>query len=198
MNNKIGIVNFGIAGNIHSVNKAIIRAGGDTFVINSPDELNLADKIVIPGVGSFKGAMAELSNDRFIDKLKEFNRPILGICLGMQILSDLGFEHGKTNGLGIIKAEVKPVICNKKVPHMGFGTIQVVNNNELLQGIENEEFYFMHSYEVVNFTDIASLTEYGDHIFVSSIKKENIYGVQFHPEKSREAGIKLLTNFINL
>ena len=198
MNNKIGIVNFGIAGNIHSVNKAIIRAGGDTFVINSPDEFNLADKIVIPGVGSFKGAMAELSNDRFIDKLKEFNKPILGICLGMQILSDLGFEHGKTNGLGIIKAEVKPVICNKKVPHMGFGTIQVVNNNELLQGIENEEFYFMHSYEVVNFTDIASLTEYGDHIFVSSIKKENIYGVQFHPEKSREAGIKLFTNFINL
>jgi len=198
MNNKIGIVNFGIAGNIHSVNKAIIRAGGDTFVINSPDEFNLADKIVIPGVGSFKGAMAELSNDRFIDKLKEFNKPILGICLGMQILSDLGFEHGKTNGLGIIKAEVKPVICNKKVPHMGFGTIQVVNNNELLQGIEKEEFYFMHSYEVVNFTDIASLTEYGDHIFVSSIKKENIYGVQFHPEKSREAGIKLFTNFINL
>ena len=142
--------------------------------------------------------MAELSNGRFIDKLKEFNRPLLGICLGMQILSDLGFEHGKTNGLGIIKAEVKPVICNKKVPHMGFGTIQVVNNNELLQGIENEEFYFMHSYEVVNFTDIASLTEYGDHIFVSSIKKENIYGVQFHPEKSREAGIKLFTNFINL
>ena len=198
MNNKIGIINYGIAGNIHSVNKAITKAGGNTLIINTPEQFNLVDKIVIPGVGSFKGAMLELKNDNFINKLKNFDKPILGICLGMQILSDLGFEHGKTDGLGLIKAEVKPVICNKKVPHMGFAKIQVVNNNEILLGLENEEFYFMHSYEVVNFTDIASLTDYGDHVFVSSIKKDHIYGVQFHPEKSREAGIKLFTNFINI
>jgi len=198
MNNKIGIINYGIAGNIHSVCKAITKAGGNTLIINTPVQFNLVDKIVIPGVGSFKGAMLELKNDNFINKLKNFDKPILGICLGMQILSDLGFEHGKTDGLGLIKAEVKPVICNKKVPHMGFAKIQVVNNNEILLGLENEEFYFMHSYEVVNFTDIASLTDYGDHVFVSSIKKNHIYGVQFHPEKSREAGIKLFTNFINL
>ena len=133
-----------------------------------------------------------------LDVLRSFDKPMIGICLGMQILSSLGFEYGKTQGLGIINAEVKPVQCSAKVPHMGFGKIQVVADNKILRGIEEEEFYFMHSYEVVNYTNITSLTEYGGHSFVSSIKKDNIYGTQFHPEKSREAGIKLFANFINL
>jgi len=84
------------------------------------------------------------------------------------------------------------------VPHVGFNTIDVVNDNELLYGLEGEEYYFMHSYEVINYTDIAALTKYNNHSFVSSIRKGSIYGVQFHPEKSREAGIKLFKNFINL
>jgi imidazole glycerol-phosphate synthase subunit HisH len=122
----------------------------------------------------------------------------LGICLGMQILAKIGFEFGKTEGLGIIDAEVKPILCDEKIPHMGFQKIHVVNSNKLLEGVENDEFYFMHSYEVVNYTDIAALTAYGEHSFVSSINKDNIFGVQFHPEKSRQAGIKLLKNFIEL
>ena len=116
----------------------------------------------------------------------------------MQILAKIGFEFGKTLGLGLLDAEVKPMICDGKIPHMGFQKIQVVNSNELLKGLEDEEFYFMHSYEMVNYTDIAALTDYGNHSFVCSVQKNNIYGVQFHPEKSRQAGIKLLKNFIEL
>ena len=90
------------------------------------------------------------------------------------------------------------MLVEAKVPHMGFNTIDVVQNNQLLAGLENEEFYFMHSFEVVNYTDIIALTDYSGHKFVSSIQKGNLYGVQFHPEKSREAGIKLFKNFIDL
>jgi len=198
MSNLIGIVNYGIAGNIHSVKKAIEKAGGKALVINTPSDFDLVDKIVIPGVGSFKDAMQELNNDDFIESLKSFNKPILGICLGMQILAKLGFEYGKTNGLGLVDAEVKLIQCDGKVPHMGFNKIQVTNPCVLLDGIEGEKFYFMHSYEMVNYTDIIALTEYSGHSFVSIVCKNNFYGVQFHPEKSRDAGIKLLSNFINI
>ena len=110
MNNIIGIVNYGIAGNIHSVKKAIEQAGGNTLVVNKPSDFDLIDKLVIPGVGSFKDAMQVLEYDNFISPLQEFNKPILGICLGMQIMADLGFEFGKTKGLGLIDAEVKPIL----------------------------------------------------------------------------------------
>ncbi|MDX9742195.1 MAG: imidazole glycerol phosphate synthase subunit HisH [Arcobacteraceae bacterium] len=200
MSKIIGLINYGIAGNIHSIKKAIEKAGGTVKIVNNEEELKSVDKIVIPGVGSFKDAMSELEKEELLEPLKEAiqTKPTLGICLGMQILSTLGFEYGKTKGLDIIKAEVKPMLVEAKVPHMGFNTIDVVQNNQLLAGLENEEFYFMHSFEVVNYTDIISLTDYSGHKFVSSIQKGNLYGVQFHPEKSREAGIKLFKNFIDL
>jgi len=198
MNNTIGIINYGIAGNIHSVKKALEKAGGKTLIINGPSDFPLVDKLVIPGVGSFKGAMNELENHALIGSIKKFDKPILGICLGMQILAELGFEFGKTKGLSLIEAEVKPILCDGKIPHMGFNRIYVKTPNKLLQGVENEEFYFMHSYEMVNYTNISALTKYNGHTFVSAIYKENIYGVQFHPEKSRKAGIKLLSNFVKL
>lgn len=198
MSNIIGIINYGIAGNIHSVKKAIERAGGKTLVINDSSDFDLVDKLVIPGVGSFKDAMQELENGNFISSIQEFSKPVLGICLGMQILADLGFEFGKTKGLDLIEAEVKPMLCDGKIPHMGFNKISVKVPNILLEGLEDEEFYFMHSYELVNYTDIIAITKYNDHSFVSAVHKGNLYGVQFHPEKSREAGIKLLSNFINL
>ena len=198
MNNIIGIVNYGISGNIHSVKKAVEKAGGKTLVVNSPSDFDLIDKLIIPGVGSFKDAMQELESDDFIESIQEFEKPILGICLGMQIMADLGFEFGKTKGLGLIEAEVRPVLCEGKIPHMGFNKISIKGFNALLNGIEDEEFYFMHSYEMVNYTDIVALTKYNNHSFVSAIHKENLYGVQFHPEKSREAGIRLLSNFIKL
>ena len=198
MSNIIGIVNYGVAGNIHSVEKAIRKAGGSALILNKPKDFGIVDKLIIPGVGSFKDAMQELKNDGFVGLLKEFDGPILGICLGMQILSRIGFEFGKTKGLNMLEAEVKLVECNAKIPHMGFNKINVINPNRLLDGVENDEFYFMHSYEVYNYTDILALTTYGEHCFVSAVHKDNLYGVQFHPEKSRDAGIKIFKNFIEL
>lgn len=200
MSQVIGIVNYGIAGNIHSIQKAITYAGGEVTIINTKKELLTLDKIILPGVGSFKDAMGELEKDNLLNTLKETIplKPTLGICLGMQILARLGFEYGKTEGLGLIEAEVKPIIVEGKVPHVGFNSVELINSNKLLDGLADEEFYFMHSYEMVNYTNIATLTEYAGHKFVSSIQKDNIYGVQFHPEKSREAGIKLFKNFIEL
>lgn len=200
MSNIIGLINYGIAGNIHSIKKAIEKAGGVVKIINTKEELESVEKLVIPGVGSFKDAMQELQKSGLLDALKvaATTKPTLGICLGMQILSTLGFEYGKTKGLSLINSEVKPMIVDAKVPHMGFNKIDVVKSNRLLNGLENEEFYFMHSYEVVNYTNIVALTEYEGHKFVSSLQQNNLYGVQFHPEKSREAGIKLFKNFIEL
>jgi glutamine amidotransferase len=200
MSQTIGLINYGIAGNIHSIKKAIEKAGGKVKVLRIPEEFGEVDKLVIPGVGSFKDAMMELEKAGLLPSIKEAIRtkPTLGICLGMQILSKIGYEHGIRDGLGMIEAEVKPILVNAKVPHMGFNSISVIKPNKLLEGLEHEEFYFMHSYEVVNYTDIASLTTYADHAFVSSVQKGNIYGVQFHPEKSREAGISLFRNFLKL
>ncbi|CAA6819479.1 MAG: Imidazole glycerol phosphate synthase amidotransferase subunit (EC [uncultured Sulfurovum sp.] len=200
MSNVIGIVNYGVAGNIHSVQKAIEKAGGKVKIVNTKEELLAVDKIILPGVGSFRDAMEELHNKELVESLKEVvqEKSILGICLGMQILTSLGFEYGKTAGLGFINAEVKPMLVDAKVPHLGFSSIEVIKSNAILKGLENEEFYFMHSYEVVNYTDIATLTSYANHKFVSSIHKDKVYGVQFHPEKSRDAGIRLFTNFIEL
>ena len=107
MNNLIGIVNYGIAGNVHSVKKAIEKAGGSTLVINKPKDFDLVDKIVIPGVGSFKEAMKELEENGFIKPLMEFDGPLLGICLGMQLLMDSSEEGGRTSGLGLIPGNVR-------------------------------------------------------------------------------------------
>ena len=200
MRNIIGLINYGIAGNIHSIKKAIEKAGGSVKIVNTKEELFSVDKIVIPGVGSFVDAMKELENDDLLDTLKDVikTKPTLGICLGMQILSSVGFEYGKTEGLNIINAEVQPIKVAAILPHVGFNKIDVIKQNPLLKGLEDEEFYFMHSYEVVNFHDVLSTTTYANHLFVSSVQKDNVYGVQFHPEKSREAGIKLFKNFIEL
>ncbi|MDO9305938.1 MAG: imidazole glycerol phosphate synthase subunit HisH [Sulfuricurvum sp.] len=200
MSNTIGLINYGLAGNTHSIKKAIEKAGGTVKIINTQEEFESIDKIVIPGVGTFKDAMKELESDELLEALRNAikTKPTLGICLGMQILSTVGFEYGKSEGLNAIQAEVKPMLVDAKVPHMGFNRIDVVKQNQLLAGLENEEFYFMHSYEMVNYTNIIALTDYAGHKFVSAIQKENLYGVQFHPEKSREAGIKLFKNFIEL
>ena len=198
MSSIIGIVNYGVTGNIHSIKKAVEKAGGKVLVINNHKEFGEVDKIILPGVGSYKDAMQELEKDNLLESLKTTTKPILGICLGMQILSTLGFEYGETKGLNLIQAEVKPILVDAKVPHVGFNTINVTNSNKVLDGLEQEEFYFMHSYEVVNYTDITSLTDYEGHSFVSSVQKHNLYGVQFHPEKSREAGIRLFRNFVDL
>ncbi len=197
---KVGVLNYKIAGNIYSIKKALKEVGANNIVeLECENDFKNIDKLVIPGVGSFKDAMSEIEPIReiLIENIK--TKPTLGICLGMQILSKVGFEFGKTDGLGVIEAEVKPIECEGHIPHMGFNSIEIVKNSPLFKNIDkNSQFYFMHSYEVVNYTDILSLTTYFNHKFVSSIQKDNIFGVQFHPEKSREAGLKIFENFLNL
>lgn len=198
MSNIIGIVNYGIAGNIYSIKQAIIAAGGKVVVIDDVEQFSIVDKIVLPGVGSFKDAIKELEADGFLESLKKNTKPILGICLGMQILSTTGFEYGETEGLGLIKADVKLMKVNSPIPHMGFNKIDVSKKNELLKNLEEEEFYFMHSYIIHNTHDVIGTSTYEDLKFPSVIQKGHVFGVQFHPEKSRQAGIKLFENFINL
>ncbi|MEZ8825289.1 imidazole glycerol phosphate synthase subunit HisH [Vibrio amylolyticus] len=195
---KVGIVDYGIAGNIFSIQRAIEAAGGEAVLVKNNDDFNGVDKIVLPGVGSFADGMQELESLKIVSSIKGFKGQVLGICLGMQVLSKIGYEYGITEGLGVIEAEVKPVQCTGPVPHVGFNGIRLIKEDLLFKGIEDEQFYFMHSYEVVNYTDILALTNYCDHQIVAAIKFNNFYGVQFHPEKSRDAGIKLFSNFINL
>jgi len=198
MSKVVGIIKYGIAGNIKSIENAIIKAGADVIIIDSADKLDLVGRIVLPGVGSFHEGMEELQKSGLLEPVKTFKKPVLGICLGMQIFSKIGFEYGKKTGLEIINAEVKRMECEGPVPHVGFNSIKLVRDNPLFKELQNECFYFMHSYEVVNYVDVISLTEYANHEFVSAVHKDNFYGVQFHPEKSRDAGIKLFQNFINL
>lgn len=200
MSNRIGLVNYGVAGNILSIKKALDRAGADSVIIDTCDLIDSVDKLILPGVGSFPDAMKELQIGGFLDPLTVAinEKPTLGICLGMQILAKVGFEYGKTNGLGYFDAEVKPILCDGAVPHMGFNKIRVQRDNVLLAGLDAEEFYFMHSFEVVNYRNILALTLYSGHEFVSAIAKDHVYGVQFHPEKSRDVGIELFKNFVAL
>lgn len=199
MKNAIGIVNYGIAGNIHSVKKAVEKVKGEVIVINHPDDFDRVGKIIIPGVGSFKDGMNELEKDGFIDPIKDFKGPVLGICLGMQLLAKVGYEYGEVQGLGIIDAEVLPLKVEEMVPNFGFSEINIQKTNDVLKELDREEFYFMHSYELVtNINNVSSTSLCADHQFVSSICQNNIYGVQFHPEKSRDQGLKLLENFVCL
>jgi len=199
MSTVIGLLNYGVSGNIFSVQKALERAGATVKTVKTKKDFKSVDKIVLPGVGSFRDAMDNLGDlkSELVDQIHE--HPTLGICLGMQILSKIGYEFGETRGLCLIDAEVKKIEVKCKVPHLGWGKLALVKESPLLTGITNEDnFYFMHSYEVVNYTDVIALTNYCDHNFVSVIQKHDLYGVQFHPEKSREVGIVILNNFISL
>jgi len=198
MKNIVGILNYGTGCNIFSIKNSIEYVGGKTKIIDHPSQFKNIDRIILPGVGSFALAMEEIKKNDFYDSIIEFKKPLLGICLGMQLLSSIGFESGKNQGLNIIKSEVKRIEVDGKIPHIGFNKIKIIKNNDLFTGLENEDFYFMHSYEMISYENITSLTEYCDHFLISAVNKDNFYGVQFHPEKSRQPGLNLFKNFINL
>lgn len=198
MISHVGLLNYGNSGNTYNVQKALELAGARVTMIRNKTDLDSVDRIVLPGVGCFKDTMNNLAriNADLTDQIQK--KPTLGICLGMQILSKIGYEFGETQGLNFIDAEVKKMEVKGKVPHLGWGTLSIVKDSPILDGIvEKDNFYFMHSYEVVNYTEVIALTNYCNHKFVSVVQKGEIYGVQFHPEKSRRAGIKILENFLN-
>jgi glutamine amidotransferase len=203
---KIHIVNYGM-GNIFSVQKKLIQEGGLVTISSDPKDISKADKLILCGVGHFAKAMDNLDKLNLIDPLNEFvhiqKKPLLGICLGMQLMADFS-DEGEMKGLGWIKASVKKFNTTEpqkfKIPHMGWNTITVKKSSSLMKDIlPDEEFYFVHSfYMQPNDSEvILNETKYIE-TFCSGVQKDNIFGVQFHPEKSHSAGSKLLKNFVAL
>jgi imidazole glycerol-phosphate synthase subunit HisH len=195
----IGIVNYG-AGNIFSLTAALERLNISYGMINTETDFDLYNSIIIPGVGHAGTAMKKLEDTGLVPKIKSLTKPVLGICVGMQLLTDFS-EEGSAEMLGIIPVKTlkfREEIC-KKVPHMGWNQISIQADKSLYKGIEDQSyFYFVHSYFIENnpkFT--VALCTYGIN-FAASIQKNNFYGVQFHPEKSGEAGETLLKNFAHL
>lgn len=193
-------------GNIRSIVKKINRIGYEAIVSSEKDIINKADKLILPGVGHYRTGMENLNKKQLIDILSRkviFDKaPILGICLGMQLFTNHS-EEGDTKGLGWIKAETVKFDLNNirhKVPHMGWNTVEKKKTSRLFENISLENpYYFVHSYHVNcnDPSDILSTTLYG-YEFVSSVEKGNIFGTQFHPEKSHGWGEQLLSNFLNL
>lgn len=200
----IAIVDYQM-GNLRSVQKAFERVGHEAIVTADAAQLADADKIILPGVGAFQDAMRELTDRNLIEPIRQAvtdGRPLLGICLGMQLLFDTSFEDGEHQGLGIIPGQVVhfDLPADYKVPHMGWNQIDPQQETPLLEDIpQGTHFYFVHSYYVApkESTAIAATTDYGG-AFCSIVARENIYATQFHPEKSQEFGLKLLRNFAQL
>lgn len=198
----IAIIDYGM-GNLRSVQKALEKAGAKTTVTQNPDVIRRAEKIVLPGVGAMKPAMARLRSLKLIAPIKSAiakGKPFLGICLGLQLLFEESEEGGAVKGLGIFKGSVKK-FKGIKVPHMGWNQIHVNDRAcPIFLGIPDlADVYFCHSY-FVNPGDAhvtVTTTDYKND-FTSSVRKGNIFGVQFHPEKSQEVGLKLLKNFIKM
>jgi len=196
-------------GNLRSVEKAFKRVGAKVKISNNHNVIKEASKIVLPGVGSFKDGMRNLRDLKLVELLNREilinKKPFLGICLGMQLISKIGYENGQSRGLGWIDAEVIRFDFHTnqkrlKVPHIGWNNVIYKNSNSLFFKIEDgSDFYFVHSYycNANNSNLITTTTDYGIE-FVSSLNRENIFAVQFHPEKSQKVGLQLLTNFINI
>ena len=202
---KIAIIDYGM-GNIHSVSKAIELCGAKPVVTNKKSEINSCQRIVLPGVGAFDDAMAELEKQGLVSVIKEQlknRKPFLGICLGMQLLFETSQEAKNKEGLGILKGQVIKFSAKsgQKIPHMGWNNFGGVSADcSLLKGISaKDQVYFCHSYypAPVDKTIIAATCDYGVE-FACVLAKDNIYGVQFHPEKSQTIGLKIIRNFVEV
>jgi glutamine amidotransferase len=192
-------------GNLFSVAKAFELLGEEVLVSGDPKDLARADRIVLPGVGAFPQGMRNLEEAGLSAALREEvagkKKPFLGICLGMQLTATRGFEHEECDGLGWIEGEVRLIAAESaglKVPHIGWNDVSAKEGSRLFRGIRpHTDFYFVHSYAMhcAKEADVAARTSYGEDI-VAAVEHENIYAVQFHPEKSQEAGQQLLENFL--
>lgn len=203
---NVAIIDYGMS-NLGSISHALEECGGEVVIIDNPEDLETATHIVLPGVGAFCDGMKNLKKNGWIPAIKKAavddKVPFLGICLGMQLLADKGYEMGESAGLGLIPGEVKkmePSSPAEKIPHVGWNEIYRTTDSPLLNNIaDGTDFYFVHSYRFIpkNKNDILTTTPYCGG-FVSVVARDNIYGTQFHPEKSSRSGFTLLTNFLEL
>ncbi|WP_174615659.1 imidazole glycerol phosphate synthase subunit HisH [Virgibacillus ihumii] len=195
----IAIIDYG-AGNIKSLQFACQRVGLDTCLTTDIQTIKKSAAIILPGVGAFKDAMDALYRHNLVNTLIEeasAGKPLLGICLGMQLFYEQSFENGSWQGLGLLKGNVSRLPDSVKVPHMGWNTLKHHQKNALLNGIDQEAYvYFVHSYAVTDDQkrDLISSSEYGGTV-PAIVQSKNITGMQFHPEKSGETGLQLLKNF---
>lgn len=203
------ILDYGI-GNLLSIQRAFKFFDVEIKISNSIKDINNSSHLVLPGVGSFGFAMKNIEKKNLQEKINDYSnsgRPILGTCLGMQLLLNSSEEFGNFRGLGLIKGKVRTLKnLNKfqnsvKLPNIGWQKLKFDNNNQLLLNIDSkDEFYHVHSYycEIETNSEILSFGKFENNFFPNIIHKENIFGVQFHPEKSGQSGLKLIKNFINL
>ena len=207
---KVTIVDYN-SGNISSVINSFKEVAQDKVNIEVTSDLNKiksSDKVVLPGQGSFKSCVDALNKiDGLTDTLNEFaitnRKPLLGICVGLQMFADIGYEETETKGLGWISGKVSKIDNHNgkfKLPHIGWNQINIIKEGKIFQNIKNNShMYFVHSYEFIpnDKSVISGTTDYSSNI-VCSVEKENIFGTQFHPEKSDKTGLKIIDNFINL
>lgn len=204
MKRNIAIIDYGV-GNTHSVKEALSFLHANVIISNDPEKLSKADALILPGVGAYEAAMDNLHKRDLAGPLHEIvvenKKPILGICLGMQLLADYSEENGYHEGLGWIKGKVVRLetMHDIRVPHVGWNDVEVLSEAPLFDRIKGEaNFYFDHSYHFIPAMEehVVARANYGNSI-VAAVRKDNICGVQFHPEKSQITGLRLLKGFIN-
>lgn len=194
----IGIIDYG-AGNLNSICKAFEHIGFDTEIIEEYVKPKQYEALVLPGVGAFPGAMDRLRENNLVKLIKDYvktNKPMLGVCLGMQLLFEWGYEEKKTKGLDLLPGDVVKMDSNLKIPHMGWNELEIIKDDPLFNNLpDNPHFYFVHSYKLKTITkEVIAVTEYDGKV-PAVVRKDNIIGLQFHPEKSGANGLKLLENF---
>jgi imidazole glycerol-phosphate synthase subunit HisH len=197
----IAIVNYGL-GNLHSVHKAVVKVGGEALVTEDAADIRRADKVILPGVGAFADGMQGLAERGLVEVVQEAahsGKPLLGICLGMQLLFNESEELGVSQGLGLVPGKVR-LFENQtvKVPQIGWNQLHFEKDSPLLEGLQPGDYvYFNHSYycEPAEQADTLISTEYGLR-YASAVQRGNLFGVQFHPEKSQRVGLQILRNFV--
>ena len=199
----VGIIDYGV-GNLFSLQSSFKAIGEEAFVSGDAEKLSAADRLVLPGVGAFEDAANKLRQsglDGFVRAQAAAGKPLLGICLGMQLLFEKSFEYGEHEGLGLLKGQVVSmegrIPAELKIPHMGWNRLEV-KNGRLLKDVDGQYVYFVHSYFADGCDDsLAAVTEYGISI-TAAVEKGNIFGCQFHPEKSGNVGLSILRTFCSL
>ncbi len=196
----VGIIDYGV-GNLFSLKSSFRAIGQEAFVSGAPEELAKADRLILPGVGAFEDAAKKLRQsglDNFVRTQAAAGTPLMGICLGMQLLFEKSYEYGEHEGLGILKGSVVPMAgklpVDMKIPHMGWNALQV-KEGSLLERVQGQFVYFVHSYYAEGCEDaLSAVTDYGIPL-TAAVEKGNVYGCQFHPEKSGNVGLSILRAF---